>query len=266
MYLIQKRKYSYGNKNILANLCSTDLANNLGAKIVTPQIKPKNKNDLFINWGLSSIPWLTEDISILNEPKSVKLAIDKVQTALLFREKGIPFPPFCLNLETASSLFTRDKDRVFCRTLSKSFQGRGIIVATKPSELVLAPLYTKYIKKVYEFRVHAFHSSVIHLQQKKRLSREHLEELGLNPNGSLIRNYSNGYRFSSNISGISDETLKVIGEVGVGAIRALNLDFGAVDIIVTKDGEVYTLEVNTAPGIDEVSMGQYVKAFSNVEY
>ena len=38
--------------------------------------------------------------------------------------------------------------------------------------------------------------------------------------------------------------------MGIDAVSALGLDFGAVDIIEDADGKLYVLEVNTAPGLE----------------
>jgi D-alanine-D-alanine ligase-like ATP-grasp enzyme len=54
-------------------------------------------------------------------------------------------------------------------------------------------------------------------------------------------------------------------EHSISAVNTLGLDFGAVDLIVAKDGRVYVLEVNTAPGIEGITLEKYVKAFQNYE-
>jgi glutathione synthase/RimK-type ligase-like ATP-grasp enzyme len=57
------------------------------------------------------------------------------------------------------------------------------------------------------------------------------------------RNFRNGFEFQpvTNISRISS--------LGNSALDAIGLDFGAVDILVGMDNQVYVLEVNTAPGV-----------------
>ena len=48
-------------------------------------------------------------------------------------------------------------------------------------------------------------------------------------------------------------------------IKALKLDFGAVDIIRAKNGKLYVLEVNTAPGLEERKLQIYADYFKNME-
>lgn len=45
------------------------------------------------------------------------------------------------------------------------------------------------------------------------------------------------------------------------AVRALGLDFGAVDILVQEDGTPYVLEVNAAPGLGGTTPKLYADAF-----
>lgn len=39
------------------------------------------------------------------------------------------------------------------------------------------------------------------------------------------------------------------------AVDSLGLDFGAVDVMIGKDGQAYVLEVNTAPGVENARQG-----------
>lgn len=59
---------------------------------------------------------------------------------------------------------------------------------------------------------------------------------------ALGRNVSQGFAF------VSVQSRGPVPYNALLAVQALGLDFGAVDLIVGKDGGVYVLEVNTAPG------------------
>ena len=43
-------------------------------------------------------------------------------------------------------------------------------------------------------------------------------------------------------------------------MRALGLDFGAVDIVINRDNQPVILEVNAAPGIQGTTLENYKKA------
>jgi D-alanine-D-alanine ligase-like ATP-grasp enzyme len=45
------------------------------------------------------------------------------------------------------------------------------------------------------------------------------------------------------------------------AMQALELDFGAVDVLYSPEGGVWVLEVNTCPGLDSGTLQRYVDAF-----
>jgi glutathione synthase/RimK-type ligase-like ATP-grasp enzyme len=53
-------------------------------------------------------------------------------------------------------------------------------------------------------------------------------------------------------------------ELAIKAVAALGLDFGAVDVILGRDGQFYVLEVNTACGLEERTADKYVEAFKEM--
>jgi D-alanine-D-alanine ligase-like ATP-grasp enzyme len=145
---------------------------------------------------------------------------------------------------------------VFCRTLTRAHSGRGIHIATAPEQIVDAPLYTKYIKKQKEFRVHVFKNKVIDLQEKRRSTDS--------PDSSfLIRNHANGFVFCRDDI-VEPAPLRI---TAILAVKALGLDFGAVDVIYNHHYEAcYVLEVNTAPGLEGTTLESYSKAFIKEAY
>jgi hypothetical protein len=51
-------------------------------------------------------------------------------------------------------------------------------------------------------------------------------------------------------------------EIATNAVKALGLDFGAVDLAQKADGSLFVLEVNRAPGIEGGSIQAYVQAIN----
>jgi hypothetical protein len=269
VYFLQKRKWHLGQKGILSKLQSTQIALGLKAEIVTPRITPKvppGKLKMIINWGISECLWLyhIEPEKVLNHPSSIINAVDKVRALKILRDAGVPVPPFETSMSEVYKLFDKEGRRVFCRTLTHASEGRGIVIANSLDQIVQAPLYTRYIPKLYEFRVHASHIGPFYIQRKKKLSQEELEARGIAPESGLIRNNANGYVFSSILDDISGDIKEEVGELGARAIRALNLDFGAVDIIMTNKGGMYVLEVNTAPGVEGETVNRYVETLQTL--
>lgn len=60
------------------------------------------------------------------------------------------------------------------------------------------------------------------------------------------RNFGQGFEFKPTV--LEGEDYPLI-KAAVGATTAIGLDFAAIDLIEGKDGKVYVLEANTAPGV-----------------
>lgn len=172
---------------------------------------------------------------------------NKLQAFEKFHEHGVPHVPYTARKETAQA-WLRKGSTVFARTTGGQ-GGSGITIVEEGGNLPDRPLYTKYVKKKKEFRVHVFQGEVIDVQQKRK--RNGIE------NGGLIRNLANGWVFCH------EDIVEPTGlrDAGLAAVRALDLPFGAVDIIWNeRENRCYVLEVNTAPGLCETTAGKYSEA------
>lgn len=217
-----------------------------------PTLKPTR---VLINWGSSDPIPRHIKCTIINKPTSVAAASDKIQTFYSFKVRNVAHPEWTTVKEVAQE-WADDNITVFCRTLTRANSGRGIVIATNSNEVVDAPLYTKYIKKKKEFRVHVFKNQVIDLQEKRRSSNSPDSDF-------LIRNHANGFVFCrDNISEPTD-----LRSTAIQAVSALGLDFGAVDIIYNAHyDKCYALEVNTAPGLEGTTLQSYSKAIIKEAY
>lgn len=104
--------------------------------------------------------------------------------------------------------------------------------------------YVQFIQKAHEYRVYAYRRKAFAVYEKLRLLRGKKQVKGTWRDASLVWNYRNGYAFKFHKT--ASDALKALG---AAAVEALGLDFGAVDIIEDRDGKLFVLEVNTAPGI-----------------
>lgn len=213
-----------------------------------------NVKKLIINWGQ------TNDIGFgfyVNHPSRVSAAVNKLNALTILKECGIKVPAFTSNVNEARQWFDANPDAVvFCRTLLRSSGGKGIVIAETADQLVRAPLYTKRIKKAEEYRIHVFDGEVIDVV-KKKLRNGQAGRQGRNP---YIRNHDNGWVFAHDNVECPDN----VKQEAVKAVTALGLNFGAVDIGVTKKGLPFVFEVNTAPGIEnDVTIKSYINAFNN---
>lgn len=234
------------------------LATALGVK----RIKRKNsifnprKSCVIINWGCSNAPrhTLTQDHIWINLPGSVQHATNKLDTFYWLKQGGVSTVPWTTN--KAEALKWMDEGHtVFARTKLESCEGQGIIVYG-PEEEVLddAPLYTKYIKKKHEFRVHVVGGEAIDVVRK-------VKKLGSENKDTMIRNTANDYVFTRK----GEQAHRSVIEQAIAAVKALGLDFGAVDVIWNDYyKKAYVLEVNTAPGIVGMEVKKYKEALEKL--
>lgn len=225
-----------------------DLARELGIlrlRINSSRYRPR-EGDLIINWGGRP----TYPVEYLNNPMAVGLASDKLRSLTVLSQNGVPVVPFTTSQAEARE-WRETGSFVYSRTLLNASEGRGIVV-TGPFEgedVPYAPLYTKYIGRNTEYRVHVFREEVIDFAQKKKRRGEEADQ--------MVKSHSNGWIFAREEVVILTEAL----EASIQAVSVLGLDFGAVDVLAGSNGSVYVLEVNTAPGLEGTTLRRYAEAF-----
>lgn len=234
--------YPYNRKSKAARA----LARALECKVLT---RPKrSRKEIVVNWG-SPRHDQTKSYAV-NHHIAVGYASHKLSTFQILRQSDIAVPDFTNDINIAKS-WIQDGEIVVCRTLLRSHSGKGIVVANSIDELVPAPLYTKYFKKSYEFRVHVFNGKVIDSVQKRK--RSGLSDTGYN---KYIRSHRNGWVFCRENNKITEKAKKL----AIESVKALGLMFGAVDIVMKASGKCKVLEINTAPALEGKTLKSYVKA------
>ena len=233
---------------------AAELSNQLKYKVIQLRTEgsrfvPRQRH-IIVNWGTSRQPhWLAPNIRIINRPEAVAKATNKLKTFEAFQNAEFThIPPWTTDRAVAEK-WIQEGGAVVCRTVVNGHSGRGIVVADTIDQLVAAPLYTQYVKKLKEFRCHVAFGNVIDIQEKRR--RTDTEEKA----DSRIRNSQTGWVYCRG------EIVEPTGirEIAVSAIAALGLDFGAVDVIWNqKKDQCLVLEVNTACGLEGTTLTNYV--------
>lgn len=250
----------------MKSMSSRNISTHFGCNRVYPDKNFKPKSGMVVvNWGFTgATPALNSnvDFEILNKPTSVSSASDKVQALQKLKDRNIKHVEFVLTKAEAKEMFN-DTSVVYCRTLTRAKEGKGIVLSKNPEELVNARLYTKYFENDHEFRIHVFKGEVIDRVEKRKMSSERRAELKIEktPDSKYIRNMKKAWSFCR----IGIIVPAHIDQLAIDAVEALDLDFAAVDIVYNSNsGEAKVLELNTAPGQKKgtTTHFRYTKAIS----
>lgn len=231
------------------------LSRAMGAKRLR-QHRPLKATDTLINWGCGGENFndMIPLHKVVNKPELVLNAVNKVKFFNLLKDTKLTVP-FTTKKETARSWLEEGR-KVICRVAVAAAGGKGIVVAEHPGQLVDARLYTRYIPKDAEWRVHVVNQTVVDFQRKARNRQIPDDKIDW-----TIRSYDNGFVYiRGGMDRYRQELLDEVKSAGVKAVIATGLDFGAVDILTTKGGRVYVLEVNSAPGIEGSTVDKYAEA------
>lgn len=174
----------------------------------------------------------------------------KIEQYKWFKQEGIPSLEFTLSQAEAQEW--AEVVPVVCRKLTRASEGKGIVVAETPEEIVPAPVYTKYRKKKKEYRVHVFQGTVVHVLEKRKRK-------GVDVVETKVRNTANGYVFCSN-DVVEPDGLR---DLALAASKVTKSDFKGVDIGYNeKKNELFVIEVNSAPGIEGSNVDRYVQTIT----
>ena len=242
----------------LASVGRRELSRAMGLPQIrrTRSIYVPRESDILINWGNSkehyyNIPqWI-------NHPSAVQLACDKIATYIALAREGIPTVDYTMDRSRAAEWLKED-ERVMHRALTRGSGGRGITMHTSADTFPDGGFFCRMFgdDSNKEYRVHVVGGEIIDATQKRRRSRKNGYEGNFD---STIRSASNGWVFCREDINCPESAYCA----AIAAVRALALDFGAVDIGVSGAG-VCVYEVNTAPGIEGSTIGRYHVALDAV--
>jgi glutathione synthase/RimK-type ligase-like ATP-grasp enzyme len=241
------------------------LADGLGIKRViankASKYEPK-EGHIAINWGSSSHPLLKNfPGKVINPPALIRTAADKLAFFKVMSESKAPprMPEWTQDPAKAVRWF-KDGEEICARLKLSSHSGEGLAFFSDYQDnldyCLGAKLFTKYVKKKDEYRVHILNGKVLDVQ-KKMLKRTDAHGNNVDPKqvDFRIRNLASGFVYG----GRDAETPKDVLKQAELAMAASGLDFGAVDVLWNeKEKRAYVLEINTAPGITGTTLTNYI--------
>lgn len=226
------------------------------------------KDTPLINWGASKLAPRIIGVAvndegahdILNHPGAVARAANKLEAFKFLSVAGVSVPEWTTSVRDASLWALNGVDVVVRHKLT-GHSGEGIEILSAEQwnnreegddVFPIAPLYTKYLKKKEEYRIHVFQGDAFFIQRKARKLDVPDDQVNWK-----VRNLAGGFIFANKDVQVPD----VAKQEAINAVAALGLDFGAVDIILGMDGVFYVLEVNTACGLEGTTLEKYVAKF-----
>ena len=208
---------------------------------------PSMSHKHVINWGCSNpYRFIGSHHTIYNQDTG--FAVNKHLCFIALESNGVSIPEFT-NDRFAATMWNCP---VVVRHTVTGHSGQGLEIVDS-GVLPPAPLYTKYIKKSDEYRVHVVRGEPILIQRKARRLDVPDEVVDWR-----VRNYGNGFTYA-----LADNAPADVIAQAILAVQALTLDFGAVDVIYnTRQNRAYVLEVNTSPGLEGRTLERYAVALT----
>jgi hypothetical protein len=229
-------------------ITASESAKLLAERLDAKRIKLQNseyvhsEDKVVINWGNTRCPFTER---VLNRADRLEETVDKLSLFRLMSRKGRGnlLPQYWVHPDD----IPYDAFPILCRTTTTGHDGAGIVIAKSREELVLAPLYVKYIEAYEEYRVTIVKDyGVTDIQTKRPRNGE-------SPT-SPIKTYANGYGFQR--LGVPATYWEALERMAEEVLELTGLDFAGLDII--RHGEnFYLLEVNSAMGLEGQALDRF---------
>jgi len=201
------------------------------------------RGDTIVRWGANHGRFqghYPNGVRILNP----RLVIGKVEQNRLFTNAGVAVPTV---YNTRAQWERAGNPRLVVKP-DVGQMGTGMRLTNRPG-FKRDQLYQEYIEKDREFRAMMVHRIMAFFMEKFAPA-----------NGDFRWNEHRGARWG----GVGEERglRRNVKNIGEAALRALEYDFGAVDIIM-QGRNLYVLEVNSRPEFGDINARRFVNAIHN---
>lgn len=241
---------------------------------------------LVINWGASEVSVEVLQTKMANNPMQTKTLVDKgafFKTIRAYNSSVVPQDRITIPLAVhkwadAYNSYQNDGGVWFARTLLNAHSGKGIVILETEQDWANAKslqcsLFTRYIKKNSEFRIHFrdFSNLSSALGAKVFFNQRKAAKAGIE-HDFMIRNLANGFVYVNEGGDVeipSAVALEVNRFLKFNARIESNMpymNFGALDIIYNVHyNKAYVLEVNSAPGLSGLTLQKYTEEFKALQ-
>ena len=233
------------------NVTAKRIARELGCR-QSYSFVPRRKHFL-INYG-STYPYSDMNADIIT---------NKIRAQRILEENNIVMPKIYLRgEEVKDSAFpllarrathSRGKDIIYIKNREHL---QHVIDEERGRGYKLYDYLVEYINKSSEYRVHILNNPFDKTTYTTMVNVKIKKEENADP---IVRNKDNGWAQISYENDFYDSLINL----GSKCVKVLGYDFGAVDII-RKKGDLYVLEVNSAPGLEPRKIQVYVNYFKEM--
>lgn len=196
-----------------------------------------------INWGFRSPACNALNAKLGGNKLKELQKLTAAEVCVPELDNGRPFNRIWDNIENRYRYYDVTMGSEWLPRHAKHSGGRELVRRLTGRRLRTNPpdFFVKRMDFVDEYRVHVINGKSVKIGKKVKMHE------GAHP---WVRSHRYGWRpsYTSDVR-LAVEATPGIREESKKAIAALNLDFGAVDVGVTREGRATVLEVNTAPGL-----------------
>lgn len=232
-----------------------NLAKGAGTGLIKPEGSAyiHNPRNLIVNWGSvsKSLTEYQNDGPVLNPTALVKRVNNKKRFFDALSANFVRIPDYTENSEQVKR-WVREGSKVI------GYNESDISLIENLSNKSNCTFFTKYIPKLWEFRVHIFNNTIIGVERKTPKEKDNNEE-AVNKEflNYHIRSNKNGFCYTMH----TKETPQDVLNQATAATRSMDdFSFGAVDLIYNKkQNKAFVIGFNLKPLLNEDMMKSYTK-------
>jgi hypothetical protein len=199
--------------------------------------EPAKKPSLIVRWGSSSFNFNCEEI---NSKEAVNNASNKLEMMkILSKTEGVEIPEISFDSSNYKHLLDTDGLAYF-RNANDQIRYRSSWVAGDK-------YCVKTLDKAHEYRVHIFKNSTVGIYEK----------IPESANVKIFKNDNCTFRRIDMSLESSRKALNGVRPMAKIAVEALGLTFGGVDVVLSSNGSVRILEVNSSPALNSLNIGRF---------
>lgn len=259
LYLLYHAGYETGQT------LSEALKDKMGSAFVSlkslVKVRPQ-AGDILVRWGSTR----REDkdnafTKVVNSASAILRNTNKLRSLSLFQRAGLNVARFYTNKRDIQKFPVLGRDKNHHGGLDiVMIQGNPILRLNNFSKIPNKDFYVEYIPSKVEYRVHVFDEKIIRVT--KKVFRGHDRDGKPITQKGTIKNDTYGWGHQ-NIE--IDEFPREFRKDAIAAVKAIGLDFGAVDMLISaENGKPYILEVNSCPRLNSIGLEIYADTISSL--